>query len=483
MIMVLKMDVLKMKIINPELDKKVALTNLSNFISSEVYRCAVLELFNDEFNRLQGLKKEIFFEIDSINLDFFLIGKEEIVNEIIDNIVLEKTADDLDGLFNDYFEFDLGDIDDLNKLIEVSHGLCDKYKNWDSEINHIYTPSVLTREVCYDFILSYIEGKLFYSDEYVDDEGNKGFSVFRFPLDNNPSRYKDGWYSFRRSYSDPVGLPCNTLYRKFINPGLSEEALYIDRDVSLEKKSALFCLEYLDGEKDSVSFIKKMAVIIDLDKVVDEPDVEELLADLKVQIHSVNYENIISRNLVAESFHDILPLSKGPKIEDSVELSYRKRAIVDGVDTLADSKNAILGLKAWYLRKIKFKDDEEGSFPCVYGNFLSKDDAIEGVCSGSNDEGGKRGRGDTSVRKGYDAIVKAIKKDIAFLRRGRLQVRRPGTTRREVLLKSPDVNFEDIHPKDKILAKKKMDSLFSRGKKPKIKRHPDGSIWVVSNSG
>ena len=365
--------------------------------------------------------------------------------------------------------------------INITSKICESHIDWNTNIHHLYPPSTLTWPLVLEHALIYITEKHYETAVQTDKEGSKVYSYTNLPFSISPTVAKPLCYRFKEYHSQKQAIPDNSLYKR-INQD-EREKLHV---TTVEQFSALCALEFINVGKESVSTIDQLQLTIDLSNPISKRELERMLFDLHNRIRHIQWSNSSDSMLLAENLDQ---LEEAHNIPDLGKFNLTKhldltKSEIDGISTLADAKNAVLGLMGWHQHFTTQKFNESQSLPVIsYGRPKQNlDDSFEHVIDKIKQSKGNdniRGYELSTLKKGYETISKAIQVQLIEQRAGRYQDRKLSPQRKEALLQSPDFNSDNLHPNDIEAVNTRIEKLNANQFDGLLKQHSDGSIWVV----
>lgn len=471
-------------------EKSIALSNLTNYIAQEAYRASIIQVHIDEYNRIHLLFSEVKQRIKT-ELEQKLDAEEveELTWLVIDHIVCGLPLEELLSDITHYLsksDFDEEITSYFNSItqscIEAASDLYKKHTNWNTNIHHRYPPSALAKPLVLLSTLEYITKKHYEASIQHDEEGNSIYCYINPPFSISPTVAKPVCYRFREHHSQEQAIPDNSLYKRInINPDETKKLRF-----SNEQLEAFFALDFINTGIDSVSTINQLQLTIDLSNPISKRELEHMLFNLHNRIWHIQRSNSESSMLLAENLDQ---LEEAHNIPDLGEFNLSKhldltKSEVDGIKTLADAKNAVLGLIVWHKHFTTQKFNESQSLPVIsYGRpEQNLDDSFDHVIDQiKQSKGGDNIRGYelSTLKKGYETISKAIQAQLIEQRAGRYQDRKLSPQRKEALLQSPDFNSDNLHPNDIEAVNTRIEKLNANQFDGLLKQHSDGSIWII----
>jgi hypothetical protein len=473
-------------------EKSAALSNLTNYIAQEAYRASIIQEHTDEYNRIHHLLNEVEQALStSLKKELTAGDIQELAELIVDHIVLELPRDQLLAGVSQYLAMLDQDgeegswFNSVSKFcIDITSKISESYGDWNTNIHHRYPPATLTWPLVLEHALIYITEKHYETSVQTDEKGSKVYSYTNLPFSLSQAEAKPVCYRFREHHSQQQTIPDNSLYKR-INQD-EREKIHITTG---EQLSALCALEFINAGIDSVSTINQLQLTIDLSNPISKRELERMLFDLHNRIWQIQWSNSSNSMLLAE---DLNQLEKAHNIPDLGRLNLIKhldftKAEIEGINSLTDTKNSILGLMVWHHHFTAQKFSKLEILPVIsyrrpkQNLDESFDQIINKIKQSQRDGTAQHIRGFelSTLKKGYETISKAIQVQLIEQRAGRYQDRKLSPQRKEALLQSPDFNSDNLHPNDIEAVNTRIEKLNANQFDGLLKQHSDGSIWVV----
>ena len=472
-------------------NESMAFVELVNFIGHEAYRAAVVTQYPDEYNRILSLNNEVISALKTLHCDEMHYALGDLIYVIVNSIVLghsfEELKEKINSIANRTYPDEIldGDIalksllQEKTKLIlQVAKMLHDLHESWCTNIYHRCMPAELISEANLKEVIAYVDSKAYIRREEMTDESTIHVTLSSPPFEEIMMFGDVPKYRVQSQKTDLVPIPETSLFNRYIrSPSSSREKL----NCSETQYKAMLHLNWLDKKITHVDFTQSLNVKIDLSSPMNKRELELLMNTLHQKIKEHQTSNITSALLLDESLEEVDKVS--PNIDlgkfDLANYMDLTKYQIQGVSSFTDVKRALLGLMAWHEHFIKIGDDNS----LVYEKAnRHQDDSFEAVAKQFIDENTgnvKKGYGLNTIKKGYSVISVAIQRELINQRTGRYQERKLSAERKKALENVNVIPASELHNNDKKVVNTRLKSLSSRGYKGLIKRHEDGSIWVI----
>lgn len=475
-------------------NENIIFVELVNFIGHEAYRAAVLTQYPDEYNRIVSLKNEIMKELKALHWDEMHSYIHDLTSSFINSIVLEHPFEELKGNINNIVNQICPDeiLDEepalkiqiqkeTNKIIKSAKELYHSHANWCTDIHHRCMPAGLISKVKLEDVINYVESKEYLIKRVMIGNSEQHLTVVSPPFDSITMFGDAPKHRFQSQKTDMIPIPNNSFFNRYIRDNISHEGVpTLDNETQIQ---AVMCLEFMNKEVTQVEFTKSLNVKIDLSSPMSKREVELLMSDIHHKITHQQRVNMYGKLLLSEDLDQLEEAYQDTDLGQfdlANHMSLTKYQI-KGILSFTDIKNALLGLMAWNEHFIKKKSDctilyeksnhhQDDSFATVENKFT-----IE------NTNEIKNGYRLSTIKKGYSVVSIAIQQELVNQREGRYQKRKASKERAKSLIDAPTIPFSELHKNDEKAVADRLDELMSRGYKGVIKRHKDGSIWVVQH--
>lgn len=472
--------------------ERIIFIELVNFIGYEAYRAAVITQYPDEYNRILSLKNEVTSALKALHGDIIQDKLKELTCEIVNSIVLEDSFEKLEKEINIvsnevYLKETLDENialeaqlqEEIKKIINVAKTLHHSHINWCTNIYHRCMPAKLISENKFKNLIAYIDSEIYTVGKEMTNESLENKTITSPVLEPIPVIGNKPKHRIKSKKTDPVPIPETSLFNRHIRyDTLLKERLEHYNEIQLK---AIIELSFIDKEVTHVDFTQSLDVRIDLSYPMSNHEVELLVNDIRNKIRYHQTHNTSALLLMAENLDQLEKSYRNKDLDDFDLVSHLDliKYPVQGVSSFTDVKNALLGLMAWHEHFIKKGDDH--TFIYEKSN-CSQNVSFEAVAEQFTDENTgevKKGYGFNTIRNGYSVISVAIQQELAKQRYGRYQERKISAERKKALENAPTIPFSELHENDKRIVTDRLKSLASRGYEGLIKKHEDGSIWVV----
>jgi hypothetical protein len=463
---------------------------LVNFIGHEAYRAAVVTQYPDEYNRILNLNNEVISVLKALHCDEMHHVQGDLIYVIVNSIVLENPFEELEeeisSVVNQTYPDEIIDEDidlkaqlqeETKQILQVAKTLHDSHASWCTNIYHRCMPAGLISELNLKEVIAYVDSKAYIRKEEMSDEGMH-VTMTSPPLDSIRMFGDKPKYRIQSQKTDLVPIPETSLFDRYIRSVTPPKEKL---NFSKTQYQALRSLAWIDKKVTHVDFTQSLNVNIDLSSPMSKRELELLMSALHQQIKHHQKSNITAALLLAENLKEVDKAN--PNIDlgefDLANHMDLTKYQIQGVSSFTDVKRALLGLMAWHEHFIKTGDDDS----LVYEKAnRHQDDSFAEVTEQFIDENTdkvKKGYRLSTIKKGYSVISVAIQRELINQRFGRYQERKISAERRKALENAPVTPASELHNNDKQVVNTRLNSLASRGYEGLIKRHEDGSIWVV----
>lgn len=460
---------------------------LVNFIGHEAYRAAVIIEYLDEYNRILRLNNEVMSELKALRCDEMLSYLDHLSHIFVNSIVLEYPFEELeekiknvanqtypDEILDEYVALKAQIQEETEKIIQIAETLYNSHANWCTNINHRCMPAGLITKVNLKDVINYVESKEYLIGTEIINNREQNFTVVSPPFDSVRMFGDAPKYRFQSQKTDVISIPETSLFNRYIRSNIPSQEM---PKFNKTQYQAILRLSFICNKVTQVKFTQSLNVKVDLSSPISKREIELLMNDLYHKITHHQNMNAEASLLLAENLDQ---LEKAHQSTDLGRFDLAKnmdltKYQIRGVSSFTDAKNALLGLMAWNEHFIKMRNN----YTIVYEKAnRHQDDSFAVVAEQFTDEF-KKGYGFNTVKKGYSVISIAIQQELAKQRYGRYQKRKMSKERNKALENVPTISFSELHKNDKEVITARLESLDSKGYKGLIKRHEDGSIWIV----
>lgn len=472
--------------------ENMAFVELVNFIGHEAYRAAVLTQYPDEYNRIISLNNEVMTELKVLHWDEMHSYLHDLSSFFVNSIVLEypfeKLEEKIHSVVNQicpeeilYEEpaLKIKVQEETKKIIQVAEKLHYLYKSWCTDIDHRCMPAGLISKVKLEDVINYVESEEYLIETKMIGDNEQHLTVVRPPFDSVKMFDDAPKHRFQSQKTDMIPVPETSFFNRYIRDDTSpEDILTLDNETQIQ---AMVRMSFINKEITEVEFTKSLNVKIDLSSPMSKRGMELLMNDL---YHKITYHQNINTDSALLLCENLDQLEKAYQSTDLGRFDLAKhmeltKYQIKGVSSFTDVKNALLGLMAWNEHFIKIGTDhsliyekadrhQDDSFAVVTDKFT---DASNGQV--------RKGYGLSTIKKGYSVVSVAIQQELINQRKGRYQKRKASKEREKSLINAPTISLYELHQNDEKAVTDRLNKLVSQGYDGLIKRHEDGSIWIV----
>lgn len=465
---------------------------LVNFIGHEAYRAAVLTQYPDEYNRIVSLKNEVVKELKALHWDEMHSYLHDLTNSFINSIVLEHPFEELKGKINNIVNQICPDeiLDDepalkiqiqkeTKKIIKSAKELYHSHANWCTDIYHRCMPAGLISKVKLEDVINYVESKEYLIEREMIGNSEQHLTIVSPPFDSIPMFGDAPKHRFQSQKTDMIPIPEASVFNRYIREDTSlKNILQLNNET---QSKAMVRLSFINKEITEVEFMKSLNVKIDLSSPMSKREMELLMNNLYHKITHHQNMNTDSALLLCKNLDQ---LEKAYQSTDLGRFDLAKhmdltKYQIKGVSSFTDVKNALLGLMAWHKHFIRIGPDHS----LIYEKAdCHQDDSFAALTDQFTDVNNgefRKGYGLSTIKKGYSIVSVAIQQQLAKQRYGRYQERKMSKERKKALMNATTISFSELHKNDKEAVTSRLNKLALQGYEVSIKRHEDGSVWIV----
>jgi len=464
---------------------------LVNFIGHEVHRAAVVTQYPDEYNRILSLNNEVISALKALDCAQMYNELDDLNYVIVNSIVMGHPFEELeekinnianrahpDEILDKYVDLKALLQEETKKIIQAAKMLHYSHLNWCTDIYHRCMPAGLISEANLKEVIIYVDSKAYIKEEEVIDEGVIAVNLNPPPIESIVMFGDKPKYNIHSQKTDIIPIPETSLFDRYIRYGFSSREKL---NCSEAQYKAMLPLNWLNKKITHVDFTQSLNVKIDLSSPMSKPELELLMSTLHQKIKEHQTSNITSSLLLAESLEEVDKASPNIDLGEFDLANYMDltKYQIQGVSSFIDVKRALLGLMAWYEHFIKTGDDNSLVYEKANHHQFDSFEAVAKQFIDENTGDIKKGYGLNTIKKGYSVISVAIQRELINQRTGRYQERKLSAERKKALENVNVIPASELHNNDKKVVNTRLKSLSSRGYRGLIKRHEDGSIWVI----
>lgn len=472
--------------------ESMAFVELVNFIGHEAYRAAVLTQYPDEYNRIISLNNEVMIELKALHWGEMYSYLHDLSSFFVNSIVLEYPFEELEKKIHSvvnqicpeeilYEEPALKTPvqEKTKKIIQVAEKLHYLHKSWCTDIDHRCMPAGLISKVKLEDVINYVESEEYLIETKVINDNEKHLTVVRPPFDLVKMFGDAPKYRFQSQKSDMIPIPENSFFNRYIRDDTSpEDILTLNNETQIQ---AMVRMSFINKEITEVEFTKSLNVKIDLSSPMRKHEMELLMNSLHHKITHHQKMNTLALLLQAENLEQ---LEKANQDTDLGHFDLAKhmdltKYQIKGVSSFTDIKNALLGLMAWNEHFIKIGTDHSLIYEKADRHQDDSFAAVTDKFTDANNGQVRKGYGLSTIKKGYSVVSVAIQRELINQREGRYQKRKASKEREKSLINAPTISLHELHQNDEKAVTDRLNKLASQGYNGLIKRHEDGSLWIV----
>lgn len=475
--------------------RKIALSEITNFIAQEIYKIALFRQYPQECSHILTVNSVVqetfqpYYEkgfdslvedLESLVLDLIFYGVDE--NEFferthrhiaeLDRIIigppLMAEHDDIDQESDDYNEYE------INFKSSLFQAVCEFFNNWpgyEGEIHHQYPPHILTNIYNYNDILDY-----YYGMAFLPSQKGRTTTITSLPTHTRAPSAKKVVHQIK-PLTEKLSIPDDALLNSV------DDKKIFNIDDAYEHN--LFELKMLKDmcPVELIKFTSEVRFRIDTSTPLTNLDLDKAMATLRVAIAHAQSGNENFWKFTATNRYELTRAFDIPKLAASEipELHELHKALLPGLKTLFNAKSYLLGLIIVQEHFIQYSEAGK-EVHILWKRDAGADSALKRanhISARLSLKHGQEGFAPDTIMQGMKLVHNAIQVHLDDLQFERVQFNiRLNALQRAKLNNEPSVSAERLHPDDREKAEKIISRHNKHGRNAAIKQRRNGSFVI-----